>query len=96
MRKDAAAQASRGVWVEVRIRGGTEEMKKAHGFQRSLKMSAHLLPGVRGLFRNNKINGHKTDDHMQTTEGPKELTKKKKPKQKTNKRICQGDCSQPL
>lgn len=71
-------------------------MKKAHGFQRSLKMSAHLLPGVRGLFRNNKINGHKTDDHMQTTEGPKELTKKKKPKQKTNKRICQGDCSQPL
>lgn len=57
-------------------------------------MSLHLLPGVRGLFlNNNKINGHKTDNHMQTTEGPKELTKKS---QKTNKRICQGDCSQPV
>lgn len=41
-------------------------------------MSAHLLPGVRGLFLNNKINAHKTDDHMQTTEGPKELTKNPK------------------
>lgn len=53
-------------------------------------MSAHLLPGVRGLFLNNKINAHKTDDHMQTTEGPKELTKKPK------KRTCQGDWLQPV
>lgn len=49
-------------------------------------MSAHLLPGVRGLFLDNKNNGHKTDNHMQTTEGPKELTKRKKFKLKTPKK----------
>lgn len=51
-------------------------------------MSLHLLPGVRGLFlNNNKINGHKTDNHMQTTEGPKELTKKAKKQTKESARV---------
>lgn len=72
MRKDTAAQDSCGIWVEILQRPGWEVRLK-RGAEETKKAHA-------------KINSHKTDDHMQTTEGP----------EKPPKTICQGDCSQPI
>lgn len=37
----------------------------------------YVLESV-AFFLHNKLNGHETDDHMQTTGGPEELTTNKK------------------